>query len=239
MRSFARDGKVVHAQVCHCPKILSQISSRARTRVLRDPYFSQGIIMQIRKQTVLSLIVLGLALAPFSFGQFAKQPQTPVRVRGYYDPATGTFSPAHQSSAETDATTTATTEAGELIVKYTITVKSAIPKNGVVGCSASAETGDAAGDYEERASGVATLVSGTTYTCSAIMHYSWKLDTPTTDKISITGSSTIDYGYQVTATNGTAILVQPIEDRGSDASIPSINVPANGATTTVDVSVTL
>jgi hypothetical protein len=195
--------------------------------------------MQIRKLTVPSLIILALALAPFSFGQFAKQTQTPIRVLGYYDPSTGTFSPVHQSTTETDAATTATTETGELIVKYTITVKSAIPKNGVVGCSASAETGDAAGDYEERATGVATLVSGTTYTCSAIIHYSWKLDTPTTDKISLTGSSTIDYGYEVTATNGTATLVQPIEDRGSVPSIPSISVPASGATTTVDVSVTL
>jgi hypothetical protein len=65
------------------------------------------------------------------------------------------------------------------------------------------------------------------------------LDTPTTDKISFTGSSTIDYGYEATATNGAAVAVEPIEARGSTASIPSINVPANGATTTVDVSVTL
>jgi hypothetical protein len=195
--------------------------------------------MLIRKLTVLSLLILGLAFAPSSFGQFAKPAQTQHRVLGYYDPASGTFSPVHQSMAEPDAATTPTTETGELIVKYTITVKSAIPKNGVVGCSASADTGDAAGDYEERATGVATLVSAGTYTCSAIMHYSWKLDTPTTDKISFTGSSTIDYGYEATATNGAAVAVEPIEARGSTASIPSINVPANGATTTVDVSVTL
>jgi hypothetical protein len=206
---------------------------------LPSPNLSQEIIMLIRKLTVPSLIILALALAPCSFGQFAKQAQTPIRVPGYYNPSTGTFSPAHQSTAEADATTTATTETGELIVKYTITVKSAIPKNGVVGCSASADTGDAAGDYEERATAVATLVSAGTYTCSAIMHYSWKLDTPTTDKVMVGGSATIDYGYQVTATNGTATLVQPTEARGSTPSIPSISVPANGATTTVDVSVTL
>lgn len=192
--------------------------------------------MQIRKLIVPFLVVLGLALAPFSFGQFAKQ--TRHRVPGYYDPSTGTFTPAHQSSADVEPATS-TTETGELIIKYTITVKSTIPKNGVIGCNASADVGDSAGEYEERATGVATLVSGTTYTCSAIIHYSWLLATPTTDKISFTSEATIDYGYQVTATNGTAIIVEPVEARANDSSITPISVPANGATTTVDVSVTL
>jgi len=194
--------------------------------------------MQIRKLTVLSLVVLGLALAPFSFGQFANQTRTPHRVLGYYDPATGTFSPVHQSESGVDPAT-ATTETGELIVKFTITVKATIPKNAVIGCSASADTGDAAGEYGERATAIATLVSGSTYTCSAIIHYSWLLATPTVDKISLTDSSTIDYGYQATATNGTAVTVQPVEARGSSSSITPISVPANGATTTVDVNVTL
>jgi len=194
--------------------------------------------MLIRKLTAVSLFILGLALAPFSFGQFAKQAETSHRVLGYYDPATGTFAPVRQSAAEVDAPAS-TTETGELIIKFTITVKSTIPKNGVIGCSASADTGDAAGQHDERATGIAILVSGSTFTCSAIIHYSWLLATPTTDKVSFTGSATIDYGYQVTATNGTAILVQPIQARGSTSSIPSISVPANGATTTVDVNVTL
>jgi hypothetical protein len=194
--------------------------------------------MLSRKLVVVSLFILGLALAPFSFGQFAKPVQTSHRVLGYYDPATATFSPVHQSEGEVEAPA-ATTETGELIIKFTITVKAAIPKNGVVGCTASADAGDAASAHDERATGVATLVSGSTYTCSAIIHYSWLLATPTTDKITLAGSATIDYGYQVTATNGAAILVQPIEARGSDTSIPSISVPANGATTTIDVNVTL
>jgi hypothetical protein len=194
--------------------------------------------MLARKLIVVSLFILGLALAPFSFGQFAKQAETSRRVLGYYDPTTGTFSPVRQSTAEVDAPAS-TTETGELIIKFTITVKSTIPKNGVVSCSASADTGDAAGEHDERATGVATLVSGSTYTCSAIIHYSWLLATPTTDKITLGGSATIEYGYQVTATNGAAILVQPVEARGSTPSIPSINVPANGATTTVDVNITL
>ncbi|MFZ0136776.1 MAG: hypothetical protein WAK89_06950 [Candidatus Sulfotelmatobacter sp.] len=194
--------------------------------------------MNVRK-LALAFAVLGLGLAPLSFGQLASPARPSQRVLGYYDPATGVFQPLHPA-AEPEATT-ATAETGELIVKYTISVKSTIPKNGVIGCSTTAyESGDAAGSYEERATGVATLVSGTTYTCSAIIHYSWLLDTPTTDTVSFIGSATIDYGYEVTATNGTATLVQPIESRGSVPDIPSRKgVPASGATTTVDVSVTL
>jgi len=193
--------------------------------------------MDIRK-LALSLAVLGLGLAPLSFAQAASPArQSSQRVLGYFDPATGIFQPLH-ATGEVDPAT-AVTETGELIVKFTITVKSAIPKNGVVGCSASADTGDAAGEYQERATGVAT-VSGSTYTCSAIIHYAWLLNTPTTDPVTLSGGVTVEYGYQATAFNGSDTAVEPIEARGHSASIPELkSVPANGATTTIDVNVTL
>jgi hypothetical protein len=194
--------------------------------------------MQIRKMAVFFLAILALGIAPFSFGQLVNQAQTPHRVLGYYNPATGVFEPLHQAASGIDPATD-TTETGELIIKFTIAVKSTIPTNGVVGCSAEAATGDAAGEYDERATGVATLVSGKTYTCSAIIHYSWLLSTPTTDKITFTGSATIDYGYEVTAANGSANVVAEIESRGSTVNIGSIAVPASGATTNVDVDATL
>ena len=195
--------------------------------------------MDIRK-FVLSFAVLGLGLAPLSFGQFASPKSPSQRVLGYFDPATGLFEPLRPAaeSDATSATTTATTETGELVVTYAITVKSTIPKNGVIGCSVSASVDDALG-HTERATGVATG-SGSSYTCSAIIHYSWLLDTPTTDPITFTGAVTLDYGYEVTATNGSATVVEPIEQRGTVATIPALKaVPANGATTTIDVSVTL
>lgn len=47
-------------------------------------------------------------------------------------------------------------------------------------------------------------------------------------------------GYQVTVTNGTAILVEPVVGRDANpSSLPSITVPANGATTTEDISIKL
>jgi hypothetical protein len=193
--------------------------------------------MNIRRM-LLSLAVLGLGFVQFGFAQIATPArQSSQRILGYFDPATGIFQPA-QPAAEVDAAA-AVTETGEFIVKFTITVKSTIPKDGVVGCSTTVNVGDAAGGHEERATGVATG-SGTSYTCSAIIYYSWLLDTPTTDQVTFSGSATIDYGYQLTAFNGSDIVVEPIEARGSVPSIPSLKaVPASGATTTIDVSVTL
>jgi hypothetical protein len=63
--------------------------------------------MSIRR-TVLSLAVLGLGLAPFSFGQLASQARpSSQRVLGYFDPATGIFQPLH-SAAEVDPATAVT-----------------------------------------------------------------------------------------------------------------------------------
>jgi hypothetical protein len=193
--------------------------------------------MSIRR-TVLSLALLGLGLAPLGFAQIASPArQSSQRVLGYLDPATGVFQAVHPA-VEIDPAT-ASTETGELIVKYTITVKSTIPKNGVIGCGANATTGDVAGEYEERATGVATG-SGASYTCSAIIHYSWLLNNPTTDPVNLSGGVSIEYGYQGTASNGSAVAVQLLESRGSSPYIPPLkSVPANGLTTTINVSVTL
>lgn len=194
--------------------------------------------MNIRR-TVLSLAVLGLGLSQIGFGQIATSARpSSQRVLGYFDPTTGIFQPV-RPAAESEPVT-ATTETGELIVKFTITVKTAMPKNSVIGCSGNANTGDAAGSYEEHASAIATLVSGSTYTCSSIIHYSWLLDTPTTDPVGITGGASIQYGYQATAFNGSDTVVVPTELRSIVPGIPSLkSVPANGLTTTINVNVTL
>jgi hypothetical protein len=192
--------------------------------------------MSIRR-TVLSLAVLGLGLAQFGFAQIAS-PARPSsqRVLGYFDPATGIFRPLH-ASAEVDPAT-ATTVTGELIVKYAITVKSAIPKNGVIGCSATAGVSDVLG-HTEHATAVATG-SGSSYTCTVIINYSWLLDTPTTDSVGVAGEVTVNYGYEATASNGSGTVVTVVESRDSvppDTELKA--VPPSGTTTTVDVSVTL
>jgi hypothetical protein len=192
--------------------------------------------MQIQRMVLPLLVVLVLGLAPLSYGQFAPH-QPSHRILGYYNPATGAFEPLRPAE-DVDAAVTATT--GTLVFKLTITVKSTIPKNGVVGCSGEASVGDTSGrSYSEHGTGVGKLVSGTTYTCTVTLPYSWLLSAPASDKISLDYTANLNYGFQIAASNGADTAVEPLSARESDQGIPSISVPASGATTTEDISATL
>jgi hypothetical protein len=194
-------------------------------------------IMIIRKMTLGILAVLALALGPVAFGQIGNQARPSNLQLGYYDPTTGVFQPL-QAAPDAEAAAVAPTT-GTLTMKYTITVDSTIPKNGVISCTGLAYVSESSGVWQEHGTGIATLASGKTYNCSVIIHYSWLLASASTDKISFTGGAQLLYGLQVTATNGTATVVQPVPQRESDPAIPPIKVPANGASTTVSISPTL
>jgi hypothetical protein len=199
--------------------------------------------MQIRRmipgRVLLSLLaVLVFGLGPFSYGQFASKARPAQRTLGYYDPATGKFEPL-ASAQDSDAPPVVATT-GTLVFKFTITVKSVIPKNSVIGCSADADVSDSSGfSADEHGTGVAKLVSGDTYSCSVTIPYSWLLSSPTTDTIFLDTTADIAYGYEVTATNGSATTIEPVDDRVSTHSVPSIKVPATGATTTETITYTL
>jgi hypothetical protein len=194
--------------------------------------------MQKRSLILSLLVVLILGFAIFAFAQRATH-SSPGEL-GYYDRNTGTFTPL-QAGPETELPPVAPTT-GTLIFKFTITAKSPLPKNSVIACSGGAFVSESSGfSSTEKVTGIATLVSGTTYTCTSTINYSWLLSSPSTDKIQFQNiHASSSYGYQVTATNGTAILVQPVGGRESDQSpLAPISVPANGATTTENVSITL
>jgi hypothetical protein len=186
------------------------------------------------------VVVLILGFAIFGFAQHGSH--SSAAELGYYDRATGAFTPlAQQTGPETELPPIAPTT-GTLIFKFTITAKSPLPKNSVIACSGGAFVSESSGfSSTEKVTGIATLVSGTTYTCTSTINYSWLLSSPSTDKIQFQNiHASSSYGYQVTATNGTAILVQPVGGRESDQSpLAPISVPANGATTTENVSITL
>jgi hypothetical protein len=195
----------------------------------------------MQKRLILSLVViLVCGFAIFAFAQRASHPSQ--GELGYYDRSTGVFTPLQEESGpQADLPPVANTT-GTFVFKFTLNVKSPLPKNSVVGCSAGLSVSDSSGfNSTEKASGVATLVSGTTYTCTSTIAYAWPLSAPTTDKISFQNiHGNIGYGYQVTATNGSSILVQPVAARDSNPlPLPNINVPANGATTTEDISITM
>lgn len=196
--------------------------------------------MQKRSLIVSVVVILILGFAIFGFAQ--RGTHSSSAELGYYDRVTGAFTPlARQSGPDAELPPVAPTT-GTLIFKFTITAKSPLPKNAVIGCSGGADISDSSGfGTAERANGIAALVSGTTYTCTATINYSWLLTSASTDKIDFTDvHASVNYGFQVTSTNGTAILVQPVLGRDANPnSLAPINVPANGATTTEDVAITL
>jgi len=195
--------------------------------------------MQTRKMMLPLLVVLVLGLAPFGFGQFATKPHSQHRTLGYYDSTTGAFQPLGKAADAEQPPVTPTT--GTITFRLTINVKSTIPKNGVIGCTGSASVFDDTSELsdDESGSAVATLVSGTQYLCIVKLPYSWLLSSPTTDQVGLAFDASIDYGYEVTATNGSATVVQPIGARATSHTLAPIAVPINGATTTESITLTM
>jgi len=198
--------------------------------------------MQSRKMILPILVVLALGLTPFAFGQFAKTQspfQAPHRELGYYDRATGAFTPLHAPAEDVlpEATTPTT---GEFEFDITITVKDTIPKNTVFGCDARVTVTDVTStlNYSEEGSAVATG-TGTTRTCTIKIFYSWLLLSPTLDSVTLSYDASMIEGYEATATNGSASIVEAVPLRNTGHDLTTIKTPANGATTTETISATL
>lgn len=193
--------------------------------------------MQPRTMTISFLVILLLGLAPSGFSQLLNPQHAHHGTLGYYDAATGAFEALRPAiNVEELPATTATT--GTLTFSFTITVKSTVPKNAVIACSATAVVSDPAGGFTEEGGAVATG-TGTSRTCKVVIPYSWALTTPTQDSIVLETTASMEYGYEVTATNGTATLVAPAIARTSGQPLGIIKVPANGASTSETVLVTI
>ena len=195
--------------------------------------------MKTQRMMLRPLLGLLLGLAPLAFGQFPTHVRAPHRNPGSYDPATGTFAPLAATQDPDAPALTPTT--GTLVFNVTISAKTAVPKNGAIRCFAVGFVSDPGSGYHatEIATGIAKLVSGTTYSCNLMIPYSWLLAAPGSDKISLDTFATIGEGVQITATNGTGIVVVPASIRRTIQSNGAIKVPANGATTTETVSITI
>lgn len=183
-------------------------------------------------------VCLALVFVPCSFAQLGAPGLLPHRTLGYYDSDTGLFEPLRPATqdAETPAVTPTT---GTLVFNLTITLKSALPKNAILICSAQGAVIETGFSTTEDGLGIAKLESGSTYSCSVSMPYSWPLATPTKDKIILSYKAETLEALQVTAENGTAVSVTSTAGRASSQVPAQIVVPANGATTTETVSITL
>jgi len=193
--------------------------------------------MQFRKVILSVVFVVGMAC--FSFAQFEPLSPSSHRVLGYFNPDTGLFEPFRASGQDVEFPPLAAPTTGTVVFNLTITLKTPLPKNGILACGAGASVIETTFSAAESGFAFAKLVSGNTYSCTVTIPYSWTLNSPSTDKIILSYKAQVTEGIQVTATNGTATVVVAGAGRGSSQTIPSVLVPANGATTTENVSVTL
>ena len=196
--------------------------------------------MQTRRTIFVFFVILVVGLASSAFGQFASHFPLSHRELGYYDHATGVFTPLQLAAQEAEVPPATTPTTGTIVFSITITLKTAVPKNGVVGCDGHAfVSGDSSGfNAQENGFALATG-TGTTRTCKVTIPYSWLLASPTTDSIGLNYNAFVAEGIELTATNGTGTAVEFGNVRSSDQSIAPIKVPVNGATTTETVSITL
>lgn len=128
---------------------------------------------------------------------------------------------------------------GKFVFTFTVTVSSTVPSHGVVVCTAFATVNESSGQsIQQTAIGIATP-SGGKATCTANMPYSWALASPSSDKIILSYKVELIYGYQITASNGTAIVTTPVSGDKINANLASISVPPNGAVTNESVAASI
>lgn len=128
---------------------------------------------------------------------------------------------------------------GKFVFTFTVTVSSTVPKNGAVVCTAIASVNESSGQsIQQTAVGIVTPSAGKA-TCTATMPYAWALASAASDKVILSYKVEVDYGYQVTASNGTSTGVQLVASDKVTENLATISVPLNGVTTNESVSATI
>jgi len=132
---------------------------------------------------------------------------------------------------EAKAITTAT---GKLVFTFTVTISSTIPENSVLVCTAIATVEG----YQQTMIGLVKNPVAGKNTCTVSMPYSWVLATESTDKIALSYKAEVDYGYEFTASNGTATSVELASSDKVTGNLTSISVPTT-TSTNIAVSATI
>ncbi|MBV9302916.1 MAG: hypothetical protein JOY62_04200 [Acidobacteriaceae bacterium] len=174
-----------------------------------------------------SICVIGLTQLGWS--QSHRNRDARHGVLGYFDPETGTFKPMTPQALEEGAAPPASPTTGTFVFNITITIKSSIPTSDTIVCTATADTDDvSSGRFMDEEASVAAKRTGNTATCSVTIPYSWPLSSASSD--------TVGLSYEVEAFSSTTTGALT---RLSTQSLPSIKVPANGATTTETIASTI
>jgi hypothetical protein len=149
-------------------------------------------------------------------------------VLGILNPKTGAFAKITKQPSDfvPEAVTTYT---GTLVFNISINVKTGVPSDASIVCSANVGVyGDTASVSISETKSVKATRTGSTATCSVSIPYAWPLGTPDTDYL----TRLVSVDTQGTSNSS---LVHRSHTRG----LPAIDIPANGATTTTSLNVTL
>lgn len=145
---------------------------------------------------------------------------------GFLNPKTGVFStPAALPSEGDFDTAAAQIYTGVLSLKFTVTLKSAVPAEWPIHCTQTASVVDPSGLYYTDSKTVMAVRNGNTATCTVNIHYGWNLTSPT-----VKVSAIYSVGAQSTHN------MTHLETTGT---LPQITIPADGGSSVRNVPVTL
>jgi len=181
------------------------------------------------------LLAFALVVGTSAQAQTAAAPQG---IAGYINPATGVFTAVPrtaQALPPEQLPLASTTSTGVIKFVYAITLKSGIPAGNSIQCSANLYVSDddftSSVSYTETKA-VEAVRTGTTAACTVAIPYSWLLPDVAGTKVSLNYSVTT---YDTSTTAGAAFLTR----RSHNGTLNPITVPANGATITKSIKVTL
>lgn len=178
----------------------------------------------------MKLLMIAVCVLGFVGGGFAQNVETnKTPVFGYMDPKTGLFhSLTRQVRSAEEPTISPTT--GKFVFNVTITVSAGLSSSAVIGCTVAGGVADlTTGEFTNVVS-VTAARSGRTATCTLNVPYSWDLAAPASDVVA--------FDLSVTAAVGKLGSASFYEESFTAPGITT-KVPANGATTTEDITTTI
>jgi hypothetical protein len=192
--------------------------------------------MNRTKMLLLSVCLVALSVLLWSQNRRSsvQQGRSQQGILGYLDARTGAFRPVPQHPVDADSVGPEATViyTGRFVYSFTITLSSTIPKGDVIECYGRAYTYDNTRETELSEEGASyATVNGTTATCTVTLTYSWPLASP--------GADPVNLSYIIGVFNPGA-SIDAFDDRVSGHDINrSLPMPANGATTNMNISTTI
>jgi hypothetical protein len=173
-------------------------------------------------------LLLSLAcLLLFVAGAFAQNTQH-KRTFGYVDGKTGMFHALNRTPLSEEAAAAITPTTGTFVFNVTITVSSKLPTTAVISCTVFGGVDDLlTGDFTNFVE-VPAVRKGNTATCTLTVPYEWDLGEASKDVVNL--------NLEVDASSGSTTGSY---EEDFDNPLITMPVPANGTTTTKNITTTI